>query len=137
MFNFKIGGYNASSCSSGTFVRDVAVELSSGFLLGTRTTTRFQLLCVHAQLWPAKCKTVWSSQSGLAKLHSLELPHFPTSEGIRSVVVSIHLKDHTDYFQNITAIENSGKFVNQEHLVVLYTCVDELVCQRCQSFQRA
>ena len=31
-----------------------------------------------------------------------------TNEGIRSAVVLIHLKDHIDYFQKITPVENTG-----------------------------
>ena len=36
------------------------------------------------------------------------------SESIRSAVVLIHLKDHIDYFQKISAVvENTGQLINR------------------------
>ena len=61
----------------------------------------------------------------------------PASDGIRSAVVLIHLKDYIDYFEKkSTLIENTGELINQEHLVAqlmntLFICFHEMFCQRC------
>ena len=50
------------------------------------------------------------------------------SEGIRSAVILIHLKEDIDYFLEICTVENTGELINQEHSAAqlmnnLYICV--------------